>query len=129
MACLLVALAATACSRGSGTTVHHTYSALIRSDTPTSSITIDGVHLDIDNRVSIETSLGESLGQMDGVPSASQITDLSFPHFAIAGARVALRDGRLFLGANDYGRVAAGDEVRIDQDGVAVNGEARGPLP
>jgi hypothetical protein len=40
-----------------------------------------------------------------------------------------LKRGHLLPGEQDYGAVTPGDDVRIDRDGVSVDGDLRGALP
>jgi hypothetical protein len=47
----------------------------------------------------------------------------------LRGKRLRTEDGELLIGDQRYGRVQPGDAVRIDSEGVHVNGEMRGGLP
>ena len=47
----------------------------------------------------------------------------------LGGHELYVRDGSLWIGDSVFGSVAKGDEVRIDAEGVHINGEHRGVLP
>jgi hypothetical protein len=102
-----------ACSKPPRETMSYSYIDTTHGDV---TIETEGIRIEVSGSVRYA-----SYSVSSGAESASETT--------LEGHPFGLRDGVFFIGDSEYGPAPAGAVVRVNDEGVLVDGEKRGVVP